>query len=1025
MVGMKINKTLRNVLIAVAIIVVIFALTSLLPDKGFSEKYEGFDLSTSSGAVSTTKTYKDYLAGYKNAKNAKSTVKIDIFDFDEAKTTDDVHIERNYRGKDAVFTDENSSVTWNFDVEESGFYNISMEYIGNTSRNINMERILYINGEVPFSGADILSFYRLWKDGESYDEDGNLVKIKTDNQGNQIRPSQVEFFEYQNVYLKSDLGYEVDPYRFYFEKGPNQITFESTNEPMLISKFELVPVKTYDTYEQYLAKQKTKSESYTTTDVLIKAQGEESVARSDPSLFGRYDRSSATTEPYDVRHNVLNYIGGDSWKAPGQWIEWEVDIPEDGWYTVSVKGRQVYQRGYVACRSVYIDNEIPIDALKSVGFDYSTDWKLVTLADENNVPYKLHFTKGKHRIRLEITLGEIGDIINDLQDSIYRLNQIYRTILVLTGTNPDQYRDYEIHKVYPEEYEAMMAESRRLYKLIDRFVAITGEKSDKIAPAETLAIQLEQFYERPEKITKSFVRFKDNITSLGSSLLTMTESKLDIDYVQVQSANDKIKKVNNNFFKNAGHEIVSFVASYLFDSASLGNVYDKEAEDLIEVWIVTGRDQAQILKNMVDDSFCPETGIKVNVKLININSLLNAVVAGNGPDVVISAYSRAPVDYALRDATVNLKRFADCDEVLKQFKESAYEGYKYDGGIYALPEQETFNLLFYRKDILEQLDLEVPKTWDDLIEILPTLQGNKLDVGLPYPQLATAEGDIVTFYSMLYQNGGQVYNEKGTKSVIDSEEGISAFKTYTNFFTNYGLPQYFDFLSRFRTGEMPIGIQNYTAYNTLTVSAPEIRGLWDFTYLPGTVNEDGSIDRSNVAGTVCTMMIKKGKDLSDIDPNLDYSNVAFSTIYGGTISDEIAPNLDERTYKEIIKNERRMMNSWEFMKWWTSVDAQVRFGREIEAILGSSARYPTANTEALKQLSWNSKQIKVLEESLNETIGVPEVPGSYYTPRHVVNGIRAVAIQKDDPRETLIDYTRKVNDELKRKRQEFNLPVEN
>jgi len=122
MVGMKINKTLRNVLIAVAIIVVIFALTSLLPDKGFSEKYEGFDLSTSSGAVSTTKTYKDYLAGYKNAKNAKSTVKIDIFDFDEAKTTDDVHIERNYRGKDAVFTDENSSVTWNFDVEESGFY---------------------------------------------------------------------------------------------------------------------------------------------------------------------------------------------------------------------------------------------------------------------------------------------------------------------------------------------------------------------------------------------------------------------------------------------------------------------------------------------------------------------------------------------------------------------------------------------------------------------------------------------------------------------------------------------------------------------------------------------------------------------------------------------------------------------------------------------------------------------------------------------------------------------------------------
>ncbi len=1021
MVGMKINKTLRNVLIAVAAIVLVFALTSLLPDKDFHEKYEGFDLTASSGAVSSTKTYKDYLSEHETAKNAKSTVDIDIFDYDETSTG--VHIEENYHGKDVVFTEDRSSVTWNFAVSESGFYNILLEYIGNTSRNINMERIIYINGEVPFSGADVLSFYRLWKDGDSYDKDGNLVKIKKDNQGNQIRPSQVEFFDYQTVLLKSDLGYDVDPYRFYFEAGENSITFESTNEPMLISRFALVPVQKIDTYDQYLAKQKSKPENFTSTDIIVKVQGEDTVARSDPSLFARYDRSSATTEPYDVKHTTLNYIGGDSWKSPGQWIEWEVEVPEDGWYTVSVKGRQLYQRGYVACRSVYIDGEIPIDSLKYIGFDYSTDWKLVTLADENNQPYKLHFTKGKHRIRLEVTLGEIGDVINDLQDSIYRLNQIYRTILVLTGANPDMYRDYEIDKVYPDEVEGMMLESRRLYKLIDRFIEITGEKSDKIAPAETLAIQLEQFYERPEKITKAFQRFKDNITSLGSSLLTMTESKLDIDYIIVQSANDKIKSVKPNFFKNATHEIVSFVTSFFVDSTNLGDVYDENDEDLIEVWIVTGRDQAQILKNMVDDSFSPVTGIKANVKLIAINSLLNAVVAGNGPDVVVSTYARHPVDYALRDATVNLARFPDCDEVLKQFKPSAYEPYKYAGGIYALPEQESFNLLFYRKDILEQLELEVPTTWDELIEILPTLQGNNLSVGLPYPQLATAEGDIVTYYSMVYQNGGQVYNEKGTKSVIDSEEGIAAFKTYTSLFNSYGLPQIFDFLARFRTGEMPLGIQNYTTYNTLTVSAPEIRGLWDFTYLLGTPKEDGTIDRSNIAGTVCTMMIKKGKDLSDIDPNLDYSNMAFSTIYGGKISEEIAPNLDERTYRSILKNERRMKNSWEFMKWWTSVDSQVRFGREQEAILGSSARYPTANTEALKQLSWNSKQIEILENSLDETVGIPEVPGSYYTPRHVVNGIRRVINQKDDPRETLIDYTRKVNEELTRKRQEFNLTV--
>ena len=36
------------------------------------------------------------------------------------------------------------------------------------------------------------------------------------------------------------------------------------------------------------------------------------------------------------------------------------------------------------------------------------------------------------------------------------------------------------------------------------------------------------------------------------------------------------------------------------------------------------------------------------------------------------------------------------------------------------------------------------------------------------------------------------------------------------------------------------------------------------------------------------------------------------------------------------------------MKWWVSTDSQVRFGREMESVLGASARYQTANTEALR-----------------------------------------------------------------------------
>lgn len=1009
MVQLKISKKARNVLIAAGAVILLFVVISLIPSKDFSEKYAGVDLSVSD-QDSYNRTYAQYLSMYSKTPSGTSGVTVDVLNYDASKSNG-VTLYKSYYGKDSVFTDNESSVTWNFEVKQTGFYNIQIEYIATPSRNVSIERSLYINGELPFTDASSVFFSRIWKDGGP---------IKQDNRGNSIRPTQKEIFEYQTVRVKSHLGYEVEPYLFYFKEGSNSITLKALNEPMVISGISLVPAQSYPTYEKYLAQFSSKPENETQNEYIV-VQGEDSSIRSDPSLFARYDRTSATTQPYSVKNTVLNYIGGDPWKDPGQWIEWNFEAPSDGWYTITVKGRQYFQRGYVSCRSVYIDGEIPVEGLKAIQFPYSTDWKMNTISDSEGNPLNFYFTKGTHTVRLEVTLGEIGSVISDLQGCINRLNQIYRTILVLTGTVPDQYRDYEIDKVYPAEVDNMLMESKRLYAIVDRFVKITGQKSNLISPAETLAIQLEQFYERPEKITKAFQNFKDNITSLGTSLLDMQASKLDIDYIAFQSSNQKIKKDRSNIFKNAKHEIVSFVTSFFVDTTDLGNVYDEDDEHTIQVWILTGRDQSEVLKTIIDDSFTPETGINVNVKLIIQDALLNAVMAGNGPDVVISLYSSAPVDYALRNGNVNLMRFPDCEEVLKRFKPSAYEPYKYDGGIYALPETETFNLLFYRKDILEQLGLEVPQTWEDLINILPTLQGNNLNVGIPYPNIMAP--DMTTFYSMIYQNGGKIYNDKGTRSVIDSEEGIKAFKLYTSFFNDYGLPTIYDFLSRFRTGEMPIGVANYTTYNTLAVAAPEIRGLWDFSYILGTRQSDGSIKRSNTAGTTCTMMIKKGKDIDDYYIENAKELVA-SAFNGQKLPDGIVPGVDARTWAEIKKNETRLQDSWKFVKWWLSDETQIRFGRELEAILGASGRYTTANVEALKQLPWRTSELKILLESLDETIGVPEVPGSYYTPRHVVNAARKIVNEKEDARETLIDYTRKINEEIIRKRQEFNLPQE-
>lgn len=965
----KIIKDVLIILACIAALVVVVRLTS--GDEGFHKKYDGYNLNEDKKGVSRENTYRSYLSRYADKAFPSEDIPVDIFDYDKS-CSEGVSVKNNYKGsKKALYTEDGSSVTWIIDVPQEGLYNILIDYVATPSRNIDMERIIRINGTVPFDGADTLVFSRIWHDG---------AEIETDNRGNQIRPSQKELFLWQSVYCKSSTGYEVEPYCFYFKQGANSITFEASTEPMAIRAFTLTAVSKTTAYKAYRSAQPASSAADNAE--VIKLQGEKAARRSDPSLYALADRASPLTEPYNVKAITLNYIGGDSWKNAGQWIEWDFTAPEDGFYKIAVKARQMYQRGLISTRSLSIDGKIPFTEMNALDFYYSSEWKQMILADKDGSPYEFFFKKGNHTLRLEVTMGGLGPIINDIEDSIFRLNVIYRTILVLTGVNPDVNRDYNLEKVYPDTIEAMNLESRRLYKTVDDYIAYTGEKSDKIAAAQTLAVQLEEFYKKPYKITQSFQAFKENITALGTSLLDLTESKLGIDYIAVAGRNTEFPEVRASAVKKVFHSVNSFVSSYTSNSEELGNVYSKKDKDLISIWILSGttgnRDQSTILKTLIDQSFTPKTGVKVNVKLISQDSLLSAVVAGNGPDVVLGLASTLPIEYAIRNANENLMQFPDCEQVLSQFYPSAYTRYKFNGGLYALPETETFNLLFYRKDLLEQVGLEVPETWDELVAMLPTLQDNKYEVGIPYPTIQAPSAGV--FYTELYQNGGCVYNDSGSRCLIDNEQGVKAFKDYTSFYVNYGLVPEFDFATRFRQGLMVLGIQDYTVYNTLAVSAPEIRGLWDFVPVPGTLKtrDDGTtyIDRTVNADGVNCMMIK-------------------------------------------AKNETRKQNAWKFMKWWVSAETQYTYGREMESILGASGRYATANSIALKQLAWSSKQLKVLEDSLENSFAIPEVPGSYYTSRHVTNAIRKVINDKEEPREVIIDYTRKINEELTRKREEF------
>lgn len=979
--------SIKKAIIAVVIVaacVLLLVLLSMRKVEDFHEKYAGVDLNQDVEGMERTGTYAGYMNSHADAALSKEDVDIDIFNY---TSTGDVSVYENFEGVDkALFTEVDSTVAFNVNVPETGFYNLFLEYYLPASRGVPAERAVYINGELPFNDAVNVCFTRIWTDGGAK---------KVDNQGNEIRPSQVEVFDWQSAYFTDKLGYVTEPYKFYLEKGQNEIRLDAINEPIVIKSLKLAKVWNPGTYAEYQAAQPSASNSSTAASYVQIVQGEDSTVRSESSLYAKYDRSSPSTQPASVTHTVLNYVGGEAWRTTGQWIEWDIEVPEDGFYNLTIKGRQNYSRGNVSNRSVYIDGEIPFKELQEVSFAYSNDWECITLADENEVPYDFYLTKGKHTVRLQASLGGLGTILADLSDSTFRLNQIYRRILVYTGANPDQYRDYHIDKTYPEIMAAMDLESKRLYKIVDDMVAYSGQKADNIASAQTVAQQLERFCKKPNKITLEFITFKDNITAIGTAALNMSQTRLDVDYIEVTGSGTKPVKDKSSMIAKMGHEVKSFFASFFVDYNAVGDVYDDSKEDIIKVWVLTGRDQGTILKSMVDDGFTPKTGVKVNVEIVDPTALLNAVLAGRGPNVVLSVGADQPVNYALRNAAEDITQFPDYKEVLSHYSPSSYEQYRLDEHIYGVPETQTFNVMFYRTDVLEELGLPVPQTWKELIEEMPTIQGNNLSVGIPTAAGSSATAtastsimsnvpDLSMYFSLLFQYGGDMYNEAGTKTRVDDEAGIEAFDDYVRYFNDYGIPTIYDFVSRFRSGEMPIGIAAYSTYNTLQVSAPEIRGLWDFTLIPGTeyTNPDGTtyIDRSDFITGSATMMIS--------------------------------------TDNQTLKN-----NSWEFMKWWATPETQVQFGREIEALLGASARYATANRDAFSNLSWSADDIKVLNEQWDSTTGIREVPGGYYTGRHISNAIRKVLNDKDDSRETIIDYSIKIDEEITKKRKEFGLPI--
>lgn len=906
-------------------------------------------------------SYLEYQDKYADENREVETVTVNGGDFTASEGVDAVLTELQERKGSFVQQGASGFVEYTFNVKKAGLYNIEVEYYTIEGNATDVERKIYIDGELPFVEAGNIVFSRLWK---------NETAIQTAPNGDDETPKQVEINRFETIVLRDDADFYGE-FAFYFSEGTHTIRFEAVKEPVIFSEISLVPIKKTISYEEYF--DKYSKEGYKVVEGVdeIKIQAETPTTKSSPVLSPKYDRSTPNIEPYEGAKLKLNVLGEGSFSKVNMWAEYEIkDVPKAGFYKLTLKVKQNSARGINVSRRFYINGEVPFSEADGVEFAYSTKYYNYTLGD-GETPYYVFLNEGTNTIKIESSLGKLRTIARRVDDILAELNDAYRKIVVLTGTSPDPYRDYELDEKLPEVVKLFGEKHDELIEVREELIEISGEKSQYTSQLETIIRQLERMYEEAWSIQDEVEAFYSNLASLGTWVTDIQNVDMTTDFFVLSGDDYEAPKAKANIFQTFVHEFKNFWATFFTDYSSIGGVIS--TGEAITVWTSGGRDQAEVVKRLINSEFTPKSGINVNLKISSV-SVINALVAGIGPDVYFGCAD--PVNLALRGALVDLTQFEDFETVESWFPEAALVPISFEGATYGIPTTGGFEVLFYRADILEELGLDVPETWDDVYELLPILDRNNMSFGM------STDVSVGGSYAMfLYQNGGTFYNEAGTRTLFDSETSIKSMEQWSEMYSNYGLPLSFDAKNRFRSGEMPLVISDYTLFNTLVIFAPQIRSLWDWTLVPGTVKEDGSIDHS--------VML--------------------------TVNSNVIPS-------SAVKN-GNLDNAWTFLKWFCGADTQVEYAREIENLLGPSGRYAPISYDALKRMPWTTKQYNLLMEQLSWAKAVPQIPGSYYMTRYLDNTLRGAVNEGKDVRELLVDNTKEINKEITRKRQEFGLSV--
>ena len=270
------------------------------------------------------------------------------------------------------------------------------------------------------------------------------------------------------------------------------------------------------------------------------------------------------------------------------------------------------------------------------------------------------------------------------------------------------------------------------------------------------------------------------------------------------------------------------------------------------------REAIEFMTKLVADYNASQDDVRVEIDTSGVDVVSASFVRGNPPDIMLANYNYEVARFVQRCALSDLGG-TDAAKSVREDLQPLMEQYgSCEGRTSALPYSVMAASVIYNKQTFDEQGLEVPRTWDELLQVADQLKeagitpfyGTFKDdwtVGQGWYDYSVGGSlDVLDFFDALAKEGTEVGPESEVSFQKDFAEPMDRMLTLATDYTNDDAPSrgYGDGNLAFSKGEAAMYLQGPWAFSEIAKTAPDLE-LGTFP-LPMTDDPDDLAVRVNM-----------------------------------------------------------------------------------------------------------------------------------------------------------------------------------